>query len=140
LALSPSITPHRGFPEPVYRQYQVVLAATNYFDGAIAESTAFSSRSSGQVPSLGDLPLIVLSHENADIERLEAETEWSRMQKELANLSSNSTQIIAEQSGHYIQLDQPELVNDSIHALIRVGDFGDLEAFNQLVLKYESLA
>jgi len=40
------------------------------------------------------------------------------MQKELAGLSSNSRQVIAERSGHYIQLDQPDLVIDAVLELV----------------------
>ena len=36
------------------------------------------------------------------------------MQSELADLSSMSQQTIAEQSGHHIQFDQPDLVIDAI--------------------------
>jgi pimeloyl-ACP methyl ester carboxylesterase len=42
------------------------------------------------------------------------------MQKELAGLSSQGKQVIAQKSGHYIQLDEPELVIDAIRELIAV--------------------
>lgn len=122
MALSPATIPNRGFPDEAYKQYQAVLATTSYFDGAIAESTAFYSRESLlQISELGDLPLIVLSHGLPDsgsgvegTEQSQFEREWMKMQKELAGLSSNSKLMIAEKSGHYIQLDQPELVIESI--------------------------
>ena len=40
------------------------------------------------------------------------------MQSELAGLSSDAKQIIAEQSGHHIQLDQPDLVIDAIREIV----------------------
>ena len=40
------------------------------------------------------------------------------LQAELAKLSSNGKQLIAEQSGHLIQLDQPELVVDAIRQVV----------------------
>jgi pimeloyl-ACP methyl ester carboxylesterase len=128
IALSPATIPNRGFPEEAYRQYQAVLATTRYFDGAIAESTAFySGESSVELAGLGNLPLIVLSHGLTDTtsgvdstEQDQFEQEWSKMQTELAALSSNSRQMIAEKSGHYIQLDQPELVIESILGLVQV--------------------
>jgi pimeloyl-ACP methyl ester carboxylesterase len=126
MALSPAAIPNRGFPEEAYKQYQVVLATTDYFDGVIAESTAFFSRTSLLKPAgLGDLPLIVLSHGVPDTissmnsaEQSQFEQVWLEMQIELAGLSSNSKQIIAEKSGHYIQLDQPELVVESVLELV----------------------
>lgn len=121
MALSPATIPNRGFPDEAYKQYQAVLATTDYFNTSIAESTAFYSNTSPtNTAELGDLPLIVLSHglpdPNSDSDVFEQE--WTKMQSELTRLSSNSRQIIAEQSGHYIQLDEPNLVIDAICELI----------------------
>jgi pimeloyl-ACP methyl ester carboxylesterase len=127
MALSPTSIPNRGFPEEAYKQYQAVLATTDYFDSAIAESTAFYSGTASMKPlEMDDLPLIVLSHGRADttsgIDRAQQdqfEQEWSKMQTELTSLSSKSKQVIAEESGHYIQFDQPELVVESIIELLQ---------------------
>lgn len=127
MALSPATIPNRGFPQATYKQYQAVLATTDYFDNAIAESTTFYSGTSSMKPSdMGDLPLIVLSHGLADTtsgvhsaQQNQFEQEWSKMQAELTGLSSNSKQVIAEKSGHYIQLDQPELVIGSFFELVQ---------------------
>jgi CII-binding regulator of phage lambda lysogenization HflD len=40
------------------------------------------------------------------------------MQEELATLSTQSTRIVAEESGHFIHLDQPDLVVEAIRSLI----------------------
>lgn len=124
MALSPETIPNRGLPDGAYKQYQAVLATTKYFDGAIAESSAFYSNTGNAPESLGNLPLIVLSHGLPDqslglteAQQKQFEQEWTIMQKELLGLSSNSKQVIAEQSGHYIQLDQPELVIAAIREL-----------------------
>jgi pimeloyl-ACP methyl ester carboxylesterase len=121
MALSPATIPNRGFPDIAYKQYQAVLATTDYFDASIAESTAFYSNiSPTNAAKLGDLPLIVLSHGLPDLDNdaVVFEQEWIKMQSELANLSSNSRQIIAKQSGHYIQLDEPNLVIDAVRELV----------------------
>jgi len=127
MALSPETIPNRGFADEAYKQYQAVLATTTYFDGATAESLAFySSAPSLKVASLGDLPLIVLSHGLPDLsigltdeQQNQFEQEWTNMQKELVGLSSKGKQVIAEKSAHYIQLDQPDLVIESILELVR---------------------
>jgi pimeloyl-ACP methyl ester carboxylesterase len=54
------------------------------------------------VRTFGDLPLIVLTG------GLDQQTGWQTMQVELLQLSSNSRQVIADNSGHNIQIDQPE--------------------------------
>ena len=89
---------------------------------AISESAAQAAKAG----SLGDLPLAVLSHDpnlpQPDLpEDLVKPTNdaWQQMQAELARLSSRGTQVIAKGSGHYIQLDRPDLV---IEAVRSVGD------------------
>lgn len=54
------------------------------------------------VKSFGDLPLIVLSA------RLNQQKDWQAMQVELLGLSSNSLQLIADRSGHNIEIEQPD--------------------------------
>ncbi len=73
--------------------------------------------------SLGALPVVVVTatqHElgvpAAVLARLEQD--WQTMQHELLNLSSNSVQIIAEGSGHNIQLERPEVVADAIRRVL----------------------
>ena len=57
--------------------------------------------------SLGHLPLIVISAENATGSEV-------REHRKLASLSSIGEHIIAERSGHWIQLDRPDLVVSSL--------------------------
>ena len=78
------------------------------------------------VKSLGNLPLVVLSHSptwsidpNLSPELSEKiEQIWGNQQNEFANLSSNSTHVIATKAGHYIQVDEPQLVIDAILKVI----------------------
>ncbi len=93
------------------------------FNTAAAETESME-KSAAQVSTTGlfnDIPLMVLSHGIPDMfsnlpatEVEQAEQTWQKLQVELANLSSNSTLIIAERSGHFIPLDQPNLVVDAI--------------------------
>jgi pimeloyl-ACP methyl ester carboxylesterase len=71
--------------------------------------------------SLGDMPLVVLtSPEKERADDLPAglsaqfDAIWVELQKEWAKISSNSTHVIAHESGHFIQHDQPDLVIDAI--------------------------
>lgn len=54
------------------------------------------------VSSFGDLPLIVLTA------ALNQQADWQTMQTELLLLSSNSQQMMADKSGHNMEVDQPE--------------------------------
>ena len=46
------------------------------------------------------------------------------LQTELADLSSNSRHIMAEESGHFIQNDQPDLVIDAIRQVVEAARQG----------------
>lgn len=70
---------------------------------------------------LGDLPLIVLSHDpdrpSADLPAdlvKPTNDAWEKMQVEMAHLSTRGQQIIARNSGHYIQMDRPDVVIDAV--------------------------
>jgi len=53
-----------------------------------------------------------------EILREEMLTLGMELQKELLELSTDSEQILATESGHYVQLDEPELVIKTIRKLI----------------------
>jgi pimeloyl-ACP methyl ester carboxylesterase len=56
----------------------------------------------GAVKTFGALPLIVLSR------GLDQDPDWMAQQAELVQLSSNSVQLFATESGHNIEFDQPD--------------------------------
>ncbi|HEX5547945.1 MAG TPA: alpha/beta hydrolase [Ktedonobacterales bacterium] len=64
------------------------------------------------VTSFGTIPLIVLSRGG------DRDQDWQRMQSDLLRLSSNSRQLIADQSGHNIQLDQPKAAVGAIVTMV----------------------
>ena len=75
--------------------------------------------------SLGDMPLVVLSHDPGtpqpdlpdDLVKPTNDA-WQQMQTELAKLSTRGTQVIAKNSGHYIQLDRPDVVIEGIRSVV----------------------
>jgi pimeloyl-ACP methyl ester carboxylesterase len=83
--------------------------------------------------SLGDRPLVVLSaglppRAFQDVPAESSQQMWAArqaLQVELAQLSSNSVQVIAERSGHAIPRDQPELVVNATLEAVRAVRRGD---------------
>lgn len=73
---------------------------------------------------LGDIPVIILTHGrliDAGVpEGLEEEVEaaWQAMQTNLLEISTDSSLTIAEQSGHNIHVEQPELVIEAIREVL----------------------
>jgi len=78
------------------------------------------------IGSLGDLPMVVLASE-AFLREAPTRPEagprlhaiWQDLQRDLANLSSNSVYTVVEGSGHFIQRDQPEAVVDAIRRVLK---------------------
>jgi pimeloyl-ACP methyl ester carboxylesterase len=71
-------------------------------------------------PSYGHLPLNVLSQDYSQDRSPQGEQTaavWDALQKDLASLSSNSQHSIAQHSGHYIQLDRPDLAITAIQSV-----------------------
>jgi pimeloyl-ACP methyl ester carboxylesterase len=94
---------------------------------SVAELKAISTSAAqtAATGSLGDMPLVVLSHDPskpqfelpADLDKPVNDT-WQQMQNELAQLSTAGTHVIAKNSGHYIQLDRPELVVEAVRQVV----------------------
>ena len=130
MALSPQSIPNRGFPEDAYLQYQALTATTDYFDTWLAESLAVPESAAEaralHMTGFGSLPIIVLSAglwdeipSLSDAENQQLWEDFQVQQFELVALSSVSKQIIAEQSSHHIQLDQPDLVIDAVEVMVK---------------------
>jgi pimeloyl-ACP methyl ester carboxylesterase len=93
----------------------------------VAEMKAFSESAAetAATGSLGDMPLIVLSHD-PDMPQQDFPAEltkpvneaWAKMQVELAHLSTRGTQQTVKGSSHYIQLDCPEAVIDAVRSVV----------------------
>ena len=110
-------------------QYRAIAVSTDYFQTGVLENEAFESNLTevrAANVDLGDMPLIVLSRGYwdpilgfSDAENQQAWQMWQEMQVKLLSLSTDSRQIIATESEHHIQLQQPELVIDAIFDVIK---------------------
>jgi len=76
------------------------------------------------VTTLGHLPMIVLAASEFRIRIPEPrfgsymQNMWHELQRDLAGLSSNSKFVAVENSGHFIQMDQPQVVTAAIRELV----------------------
>ena len=97
----------------------------NWLTSSINDPTVKLDPELYEAGSLGDLPLVVLTAMNkqraddfpADLNDKVNEI-WLELQNELAQLSSNSTHIVSQESEHHIQKEQPDLVTDAILQVI----------------------
>src|SRR5262249_40912161 len=120
--------PSKFSPE-VQSSYQAMVTHTKHLF-AMRQETAGIEESFDQLRSaprqFGNKPLIVLTSTTltgkpteslSDDERI-YELLWKRLQSELAGLSTNGRQMIAQHSGHFIQYDQPELVIQAVEEIV----------------------
>jgi pimeloyl-ACP methyl ester carboxylesterase len=119
-------------PSNALRTYQA-LAAADPKSAREAQAELAALEESGEqekaanITTLGKIPLIVLSHGYLEPRLLdpigkerygEYEIFWRADEAELASLTSYSHLVIASKSGHYIQLDQPDLVIAAIRQVL----------------------
>ena len=91
---------------------------------SIAEFAAWQQSNDELVEAgtpLGDLPLIVLRH-GEPLPTEAEEAAWQATQAKHAALSTAGRLVVAEQSDHAIQLDQPELVVAAVRDLTQPND------------------
>jgi pimeloyl-ACP methyl ester carboxylesterase len=62
-----------------------------------------------------DVPIVALASES----NISKHDNWKDLQQELAGLSSHGRLVVAEGSGHFIQVDRPELVIEAIDDVAR---------------------
>jgi pimeloyl-ACP methyl ester carboxylesterase len=81
----------------------------------------------GEAKWRADIPLVVLSHgqkvANAvpnitDEQAARIENAWLELQRELASRSPQGRLVIAQKSGHYVQVEEPELVTQAIRDVV----------------------
>jgi pimeloyl-ACP methyl ester carboxylesterase len=99
----------------------------------VDEMAAFSpiADSAATMKNYGNIPLIVLTgaSKKRETEFTDAKTGkefmriWFELQNDHLKLSTNSKHIMALKSGHYIQIDEPQLVIDAVHELVMLTDF-----------------
>jgi pimeloyl-ACP methyl ester carboxylesterase len=124
----------RGLPERAFsaRLNAVLLheaLAPKQYAASLGEAELFQTLSADEVRrarrSFGNIPLRILTgtHHFEDTGRTTAaqrareqrfEHGWQALQRSWLALSTNSRQTLAQHSGHYVQLDRPELVIGAI--------------------------
>jgi pimeloyl-ACP methyl ester carboxylesterase len=77
--------------------------------------------------SIGDVPLVVLTHGREDSpppqassaeQTMKIRVAWQEMQTDLAKLSTNAVHVTAPKSGHNMQWEAPRLVVGAIHQVV----------------------
>ena len=84
-----------------------------FFDAIVGQAEALP-QSAAQVAATGDygnIPLVVLSANSSSLSQM-------KEHESLAHLSSRGKHVVASKGGHWIQLDEPDLVIESIREVV----------------------
>jgi pimeloyl-ACP methyl ester carboxylesterase len=106
--ISPSIIPDEN---AYYSRYVRIQSMQTSRDESLG--LAASEEEAATVKTFGDLPLIVLTG------RLNNNPGWQEWQTELSQLSSNSQHLFAENSGHGVQIDEPDAAVAAILQMVQ---------------------
>jgi hypothetical protein len=129
LALQTGLAPLEDFAAYPAAVKSIVLAhasqsryySTQHDEYAALQESAAQVRAARQAsPSYGKLPLIVLSKDDSQDQTAQGRqmaATWDALQQDLASLSSNSQHSVAQHSGHYINLDRPDLAIAAIQSV-----------------------
>jgi pimeloyl-ACP methyl ester carboxylesterase len=110
-------------PAEVTQTDAAIRATEKHFDASVAESLALleshAQVRAEKITDLGDLPMIVIQHGKIQPQMIKEITDLMeeinrKLQPEVAKQSTNGKLVIAENSGHDIPMDEPELVLQSI--------------------------
>lgn len=120
--LSPKLSKHTA--EAIYA---LRFMGPDYFTAAQAEMASIPESHAQiremQITSLGDIPMIVIQHgkyepmQTPELTELNEQTN-RRQQALMAGQSTRGRLVVAEESGHAIQYEQPEVVIDAIREVV----------------------
>jgi pimeloyl-ACP methyl ester carboxylesterase len=125
--------PIEKFPSEIQNMYYSQSTTTKFIhavhaEAVFAEQSCSQLRKSGK--SLGNIPLTVISagnpfmqHEDVkgvySLQEVDAMNKgWSNLQRDLARKSSRSQHIIAENSGHMIPVDRPDVIIQAVRDMV----------------------
>lgn len=107
-------------PALLYKSADATLEEQDHMKSIKKEAAAISS--------FGSIPLYVITagdktRYNNIIKDQKLNNEmlgaWDKMQKDLLHLSTDSKQIILPASGHYINQDQPEIIEEAVNDMVK---------------------
>jgi pimeloyl-ACP methyl ester carboxylesterase len=126
-ALDTRQTPPEEMPPELRQLYADLGRLTKNIAAGAKENIVdlVSDQQMQEVGFIGEKPLVVISHGQKtmfnglpEAQSRRAELLWIETQGKLAEISTNSRSVVAEQSGHDIQYEQPNLIARQIEFLV----------------------
>jgi len=107
------IAPLARLPVELRPTIAALWTQPKFFDAVVGQAEALP-QSAAQVAATGDygdIPLVVLSANSSSPSQM-------KEHESLAHLSSQGKHVVASKGGHWIQLDEPDLVIESIREVV----------------------
>jgi hypothetical protein len=132
LALNPA-PPHAEGQLPLaaaQAHHALTIVGGKVIGTMLAETESMVRGETRPITTLGDIPLVVLSHGKIDQGAVpvspkitpqvvqQYEKTWQTMQAELAALSSKGRRIVVADSGHNIQIERPDIVIAAVQEVV----------------------
>lgn len=95
-----------------------------WHEGGTSIDMSASAAATGAGPNLGAVPLIVITAGEPGNGTAWADRRWNAEQVIAARLSTNSLHLIAKNSGHIVQRDQPRIVINAVRKLLAAARTG----------------
>jgi pimeloyl-ACP methyl ester carboxylesterase len=107
-------------PDELQSSYKAAYYDDRMWNAIYEEYSAMeqSGRQTKDITTLGDLPLIVIKASVRPADDYPPDDIWDMTQEYLAGLSSQGELIVDERSGHFVQLEDPQLVVDAIRKVL----------------------
>jgi pimeloyl-ACP methyl ester carboxylesterase len=114
-------------PAPTRERLIAVMLKSHMYRTLLAEGDGFNTdlAANKKPPSLGDIPLVVLSEGKPNIPFMQEKLQvWFGLQEELARLSTNGKHIVATKSAHAIHRTEPELIYRAVQEVVAAARSG----------------
>jgi pimeloyl-ACP methyl ester carboxylesterase len=105
-------------PEQERKRIEASFASAGAAARSEYESLAASVAEVRAAPPLPDVPLTVITAGNHAESRVLNEV-WMTLQGDLVRLAPRGRQVIAPESGHYVQFDQPAIIVSAVRDMVR---------------------
>ena len=111
----------RGGPEEISDLKQALTCRSQFLETILEEDAAFPEAANQvrTITSLGIIPLVVIARDTTGPRNRTGEAKHGGQQRGLAKLSTNSSFVVAEGSGHDVPLARPDVIVEAVKSLLR---------------------
>lgn len=110
-----------GGPPEITGIKQALTCRSQNLETILRENSAFpmAGKEVGAISSLGSVPVVVISRDPLAGKTSEVAARHAEQQRKMTKLSTNSTFVVAEGSGHDVPLARPDVIVEAVKSLLK---------------------